>query len=386
MAQKLQSVQKLQQVMDSLLQGVLVVDSSHCVTFVNDPLRRMVPLRSMAVQGKVVWQVIADSDIATLIQETLESESKMVHHEITLGVRGNTKTLSIDITPLIEAKAIIGSVITCTDITEKKVQEVRLKRAESLASLTHMVAGVAHEIKNPLGAMAIYVQLMKREIEKKGALSENPGADYIEVLEDELERLNKTVVDFLFAVRPISLETELVDPVSVIDEVMLFLQPEFEKKSIRVRKQYGRHLPRIELDIRLFKQVLFNLLQNSVAAIDGAGVITVKTFVAHGAYHITVSDTGCGIDKEVLGKIFEPYYTTRETGTGLGLTMVYKIIQEHGGNIEARSQGIGTTMDCSFPIPLGELSLLERFYEGSTAEPSARTIGGKIASSRRHDL
>ncbi len=350
--------QKLQQVLDSLLQGVLVVDSQHRVLFVNGPFRRMIPLQSQVIKDRLVWDSIGDTDIATLLQETLESESKLEHYQISLGVRGNTRTLLLDTTPLVEDKRIIGSVITCTDITEKKVQDVRLKRAESLASLTHMVAGVAHEIKNPLGAMAIYVQLMKREIEKHGVLSEDPGSSYIEVLEDELDRLNKTVVDFLFAVRPISLEMELVDPVPVIEEVLLFLQPEFEKKSIRIRRQYRKEETRIELDIRLFKQVLLNLLQNSIIAIDGAGVITVKTYMKEGHLHVVISDTGCGISAEVIDKIFEPYYTTRETGTGLGLTMVYKIIQEHGGHIEASSVGIGTTMDISFPIPLGELSLI----------------------------
>lgn len=355
--------EKRQQVMDSLLQGVIVMEENHRVIFLNEPIKRMMPFRQGPNAGELVWEILGDPDIAQIAKETLKSESKLVQHEVTLGIRGNRKTLLLDIIPLVEDKRVAGSLLTCTDVTEKRLQDVRLKRAESLASLTHMVAGVAHEIKNPLGAMAIYVQLMKREIEKHGALKEDPGVSYIEVLEDEIERLNKTVVDFLFAVRPIALEMELMDPSSVIDEVLLFLHPELEKQSIRVRKKYGKGLPLIELDARLFKQVLLNLFQNAISAMAGGGEITITTSEKEGFLHIAIKDTGCGIDPEIIHKIFDPYYTTRDTGTGLGLTLVYKIIQEHGGHIEATSSPMGTIMDCSFPIPHGELKLISNPHQ-----------------------
>lgn len=352
------SMSVLEQAMHSLIQGVIVLDPSHKIQFINDPAKRFLPFTTGDIQGSLVWEVIADKDISTIVKDTLQSESNLLHREITLGHRGATRTLSFDITPLVEAKRIVGSIIMCTDITEQKMQHVRLRRAESLASLTTMVAGVAHEIKNPLGAMGIYVQLMKRELETKGSLSDDPGLSYVSVLEDELSRLNKTVVDFLFAVRPITLELETVDPQEVCEEVLNFLQPEFEKEHIRIRKRFGKGLPSIELDVRLFKHLLLNLLQNSIAAIESPRLITITTQEKGQEYQIMVSDTGKGISPDVIDKIFEPYYTTRDTGTGLGLTMVYKIVQEHGGNISVDSSTRGTTITCSFPVPTGDVALI----------------------------
>ncbi len=348
----------LEQAMHSLIQGVIVLDPSHRIQFLNDPAKRFLPFTTGEVQGALVWKVIADKDISSIVEETLRSESNLLHREITLGQRGATRTLSFDITPLVEAKRIVGTIIMCTDVTEQKMQHVRLRRAESLASLTTMVAGVAHEIKNPLGAMGIYIQLMKRELETAGTLSDDPGLSYVSVLEDELNRLNKTVVDFLFAVRPITLELELVDPRDVCDEVLNFLQPELEKEHIRIRKRYGKNLPSIELDVRLFKHLLLNILQNSIAAIESPRLITVTTEVKGQEYRLIISDTGKGISSDVIDKIFEPYYTTKDTGTGLGLTMVYKIVQEHGGNISVDSSTRGTTMTCAFPLPTGDVALI----------------------------
>ena len=249
--------------------------------------------------------------------------------------------------------------ITVRDITEEINKETKLRRSESLASMTTMAAGIAHEIKNPLAAMKIHLQLLRKAFRSKGRLSEEDADRYLSVLDEEIDHLNSIAVDFLFAVRPMNVELILGSINSVIDDLVVFLTPEANDKKIEIRTDLEAFLPSVELDQRYIRQSLLNIVENAFSAMPGGGVLKISTKLDGDYETIRIEDNGTGIDEESLSKIFEPYFTTKASGTGLGLTVVYKVVKEHHGDIFVSSEmGKGTVFTIKLPVPRSQRKAL----------------------------
>jgi signal transduction histidine kinase len=258
----------------------------------------------------------------------------------------------------VQDKKITGSIIYMEDITEKRIGETRLRRAENLASLTTLAAGVAHEIKNPLASISIHFQLLKKSL-AKNKFSDKKTDKYFNVIKEEVDRLNKIVVDFLFAVRPVNLELREGDINKIIAQMMEFIDVEMQQSKILCLLELDENTPKILMDERLMKQALLNLVKNAQTAMPRGGVITIATKYIENEIRISVCDTGKGIKIENLAKIFEPYFTTTETGTGLGLTQVYKIIREHQGEITVDSAPDGgTEFKITLPVPQKKMRMI----------------------------
>jgi signal transduction histidine kinase len=252
---------------------------------------------------------------------------------------------------------------------------------ESLASLTTLAAGVAHEIKNPLGSLSIHVQLIQKALSTNRELcfkAHDPQTyqllnqerdprnyfslmdKYIGVVNEEIDRLNGIVVDFLFAVRPMNMDFREGNINLLIEELTEFVRFELEEARIAYVLNLTPELPVIDFDERYMKQALLNLVKNAIAAMPQGGKLTIKTEAQEAGILIRVYDTGIGIPEEHLSKIFEPYFTTKETGSGLGLTLVFKIIREHQGEITVKSKlGEGSCFTIALPIPQKERRLIK---------------------------
>lgn len=233
-------------------------------------------------------------------------------------------------------------IIKISDITEVKKVEFQLKNIESISALNTLAAGIAHEIKNPLTSIDLHTQIISKKI-KNGILNvPDDVKEYIKTVNEEQKRLGKIVNDFLITARKRELKLNFENMNDIILEVIELLKPEFDKENIEVKTNLGK-IPKIFVDKDYFKQALINILKNSIEAFNNdkeRKLIEVSTFYDKGrdAVGINVKDNGIGIPQDKLQKIFEPYYTTKEYGTGLGLTIVYKIIKEHGGDIKVESE------------------------------------------------
>jgi signal transduction histidine kinase len=166
------------------------------------------------------------------------------------------------------------------------------------------------------------------------------------------------VMDFLFAVRPMDTKLSAQDINQLVSELVDFLHLELEKAQIKIELDFAT-IPRIPLDERYIKQALLNLIKNAQDAMPDGGTLRLKTYNTDDHVFLEIADTGTGIPEEIREKIFEPYFTTKDFSSGLGLTLVFKIIKEHNGEITLTSKvGEGTTFILSFPIPQGEKRLL----------------------------
>lgn len=350
----------LEMVLNTMTDGVLVSDLNHKISFINQSVRALLPMLRHDPEEHLLWDAVADEEIAAFLRESVQEGKRVEEEEFTLDGSGSGRTLMFSVVPIEKEDERRGSLILVSDITDRRKREARLRRAESLASLTTLAAGVAHEIKNPLGSIGIHIQLIQKALKQNQCLDEETAGRYLEIITEEIERLNSIVVDFLFAVRPMDTSMKRTSVNGVVEELIEFIKYELEENSVALETKLDRNLPKIDLDEKYMKQALINIIKNGVAAMNGGGTLTIITREDHGYVHVDISDSGIGMSEEQLSKIFEPYYTTKEFGSGLGLTVVYKVVREHNGEVTVHSrEEQGTTFTISLPIPDSEKRLLD---------------------------
>ena len=379
--------ESLYSVFESLSTGLLITDDNFRLLRSNTIAESWLPfserLEDILGSEKPIWEYIEDEDIAAFLRRCLEKNVTNSSEEFSTVTSGGTvRFLTVTIAPLINEGELNGKMILVRDITEKKNQDILLHRMENLANLTNLAAGMAHEIKNPLGAISIHIQLIQKALAKARENEDKLPAkkfveDHIDVVNEEIDHLNKLVMDFLLAVRPVKAQLELKEPDKLIDGLVSFFKPEFNREGIEVIFKSSESGIRILLDEKLFRDVIMNISQNSLAALkskynsgaesalasavasESGAKFCISNNVRDNKFIITIADNGCGMSEESLSKIFEPYYTTKANGTGLGMTMVYKIIKEFSGEIIVDSkEGQGTAFTITFPIPQKDVKLL----------------------------
>ena len=354
--------------LDSMLDGIVVCDRGHRPIIYNKSAERMLRFTGSDPVERPLWLSVSDEDLSEFFRATLEAEETVLDREFGLDTKGATRLIAVSLSTLVSQGRIKGAIVHMEDITEKRRKEAQLRRAESLASLTTLAAGVAHEIKNPLGSISIHIQLIRKALQGKEEVPVPFLERHLGVVDEEIERLNKIVVDFLFAVRPMDVQLRDGDPGKLVSDIADFIRPEAEKAGVLVELAVAEDLPLVALDERLMKQALLNLVKNALAAMHGGGKLRLVAELLDEEVKLTVEDSGVGISEEALPKIFEPYFTTKENGTGLGLTITFKIVREHDGEITVTSRpGQGSSFTINLPVPQKERRLLP-FDEGSPRE------------------
>jgi len=223
-------------------------------------------------------------------------------------------------------------------------------QTEKLSALGRMAAGIAHEINNPLGGILLFSSNMLKKAPKEGPIREG-----LDIIIQEALRCKAIIQDLLEFSRESEPKMVLTNINDVIEKVFHILDNEFQLRHIRIEKYLSRQLPDILIDVNQIEQIFVNLLLNAIQAIEEKGTITVRSSISpdRKKVDIEVSDTGCGISQEHMDKIFEPFFSTKSKGTGLGLAVTYGIVQKHRGHIYASSKlKQGTQFMVEFPIPI----------------------------------
>lgn len=270
---------------------------------------------------------------------------------------GQVRILGMSRSPLLDSGgASRGAVVVFQDLTPMRTLEQQIRRSEKFAAIGKMAAGIAHEIRNPLASISGSIQMLKR-----GANLEKTDSRLMEIVLREVERLNALITDFLRFARPAPPQLERTHLGALLNEVI---------EVFRYMQSQGEGGPRYDVDLmvgdsvivqadpRQLKQVVWNLLNNAVDAMPSGGLIQMQAVVTgtSGAdddgVELRLSDTGIGITAENLSRVFDPFFSTKPRGSGLGLALVHRIVEEHGGTIHVESEpGKGTTMIIRFPAP-----------------------------------
>jgi len=233
--------------------------------------------------------------------------------------------------------------------------QAQLQEESRLAYVGTLAAGIAHEVRNPLSSVKMNVQMMESRLSR---LSNPEEADYfrgkVERIKGEVERLESSVDDFLAFARPSPLRLETVELNAVVDNTLELLQPQCQSQGVQLVRRLARDLPPVRLDPRQFVQAIENLVLNAVQATGRGGVVTVATGREDDAVVLSVSDNGPGIPEDLREKIFNVFFTTRQGGTGLGLNIVSRIVEDHHFRLDLHSEvGKGTTFRILVPQPGG---------------------------------
>lgn len=297
------------------------------------------------------------------IQETGSSELETVF----LTKSGKEINVEINGTALCNAKTreCICVRAFVRDITERKRMEEQVRRSEKLASMGELAAAIAHEIRNPLGAICNSVGILDSHLKLTGQ-----DKDLLEMIVGQSERLDRIISDFLAFAHPSEPSFSLQDIREVIKNTLFLLEQDSRfTDQVELKEVYESVLPKVYIDPDLIHQVLWNLLINSLEAMPEGGRIKImvrKTNVfLRDAVEIVISDTGTGVPVHALDKIFEPFYTTKTEGTGLGLSVVQRIIDDHGGTIDARSKkDKGTTFYIKLPVGNEKLAIQNNLLMG----------------------
>ena len=373
----------LETVFNAIQEGIIVTDSKARITYLNDAACGIFGLEAGEVIGKRLDERIRGLDWGSLTQsggpmshdmEIFYPQNRFINFyvvplvmepresSVATPLRGvEEQTDQTGHRPVATAAAEeVGHVMILRDITESRRSAQQTIESERFNALRLLSAGVAHEIGNPLNSLHIHLQLMERSVQKLHDGAKTELEQSIEVARSEVNRLDSIVTQFLKAIRPSRPQLRPENVNTIVEEAVRFFTPELQNCEIVVEQELRSDLPLLQLDRDQMKQAFYNVIKNSLEAMHRHGTLRIRTDLDDTHVIIRFVDTGGGMSAENLSRVFEPYFTTKPVGTGLGLLIVRRIVREHGGELSIESsKGKGLTLTIRLPYIERRIRMLE---------------------------
>lgn len=360
-------------ILENVGEGVVEIDAEQKIIFVNPAALEIIGRPEREIIGRKITDIFdrkKSGEISRILKVNLSSRSPASER---ITYQYGEKALQLNFSNIIEEGELVGVFIIIQDITEKErlarnlkgyAQELEKKiieidrtqkellKSEKLAATSKLVAGVAHEIKNPLNSMSLTAANLEHFANSSSSLSEIKSfyREHIELLKSDIERMKDLVENFMRFTRPEAIHLRLKDINEIADSALQSIAQQAEQKKVKLVRKYDKGLTKILIEKDELYRCFVNLFLNSLEAMEKGGRLTLETSGAGRRITITVSDTGCGIPPEIQDKIFDIFFTTKEGGKGLGLSQVYRTVEALGGGISVRS-GIGKGARFTVTLP-----------------------------------
>ena len=353
----------LETVIDVVQDGILVINAEGTIQFANQQGCRLIGLKEKDIGKASLWKIVPDlARTLELSPEDGRTEPSVISREVRLTYPENRYVrlyvMPIEGTP--RSRKGRSYAVILTDVTEDKLSTEELIETEKTSSVVMLAAGVAHELGNPLNSLNIHLQLMDRLSKKKEGERSEKFEKSLDICRDEVKRLDRIIANFLEAIRPSKPNFKPVDLLVVLEQVLGLLELEFEEKGVQVEIEVSDKAPSVHADPDQVKQVFFNVIKNAVDAMAKNPRLKIFLRSDEENVYLQFADSGKGISKEDLSKVFQPYFTTKKEGHGLGMMIVHRIMRAHGGQVGIESKtGTGTVITLQFPHADRSLRLLE---------------------------
>ena len=342
---------EIKSTLENLDEGVIFIDHNDKVTMCNRGIEKAWKVKREEILNKSVkdGQIPYVGGVASNITESLRKRIETLQHQeikVDDGFIYNTYSAVFD-----QNGKYWGTVLTSHDITERKELEHQLLQSERLATIGEMSAKVAHEIRNPLSSISLNTELLYDEISNDNGEEKSDAENLIQSILNEVDTLTAISDEYLQFARFPKLETRPASINEVLIELTKFFNKEIVQRCISLKENYAPDLPQILLDTKQIKQAFLNILKNSFESMPEGGELSITTRLKDENVEVNITDTGSGINRSDIRRVFDPFYSTKVKGTGLGLALTMKTVEGHGGDINCESTiAKGTTMTISFPV------------------------------------
>ena len=361
----------LETVFNAIQEGIIVTDANGRITYLNDAACSLFGFANEDSLGKRLdervrglnWESLTQSEGAiTRDIEIFYPQNRVINFYIVpLSIEhenGDGKIDSLGRTGIVGRH--VGHAMIVRDITESRRSAEQTLESERFNALTMLAAGVAHEIGNPLNSLNIHLQLMERKLGELPPAKRKEFKESIEIARGEINRLDSIISQFLRAIRPTQPQLKRESVNDIVEETARFFGPELQDRHINLEQELRSDLPRIDLDRDQMKQVFYNVIKNSIEAMNQRGTLRIRTDKDDAYVLVSFTDSGGGISPKNLSRVFEPYFSTKTSGTGLGLLIVRRIVREHGGEMSIQSEeGKGLTLTIRLPYLDRRVRMLE---------------------------
>jgi PAS domain S-box-containing protein len=371
--------ENLDQIMTNLQDGILLYTHDARAVLVSDSVERFLGISRAEILGAKLHEVFSrNTRMGRLVRESFDARMALVQEEITTET-GRHVEISLDFIHddrAVYPQETLGALLTLHDVESVREIESDLELSRRLAAIGRLTAGVGHEVKNPINAIVVHLELMRNKLGD----SDHKAMRHLEVIESEIQRLDRVVQTLVDFSRPVELQLKEQDLRRVVSAVLMLASAELETRDVHVQSDLPDHPVLAKVDSDLLKQALLNVVLNGAQAMAEGGKLEVRLAEDGRMALLSIHDQGAGIPPDVRDKIFDLYFTTKKDGSGIGLAMTYRIVELHNGSIEVESDAThGTTFILRFPLN----SLQEGRARGYLMPDGSSSAGSIVAKEPR---
>jgi signal transduction histidine kinase len=355
--------ENINQILGNLQDGILLFTGDGRAVLVSEAAHRFLSTDKDRILGLHASEIFDRSTVlGRTLREAFDAGVTVVQEEVQTET-GRRFQVSVDFIYDDQTKTGLGALVTLHDLESVEENETELELSRRMAAIGRLTAGVGHEVKNPINAIVVHLELLKNKLGDDHA----PAVRHLDVIDAEIRRLDRVVQTLVDFSRPVELQLREQDLRTVIGDVLALATDELTTRNVKLESRMPANPMIVNVDADLLKQAALNVIQNGAQAMPDGGTLRVTLDEERKTAVLRIADEGVGIPPEIREKIFDLYFTTKSGGSGIGLAMTYRILQLHHGSVDVQSK-VGRGTEFSLRIPLAAAEWGRRHLQPTTVE------------------